>query len=316
MFKRINMRLNTIHFSIPFIILMLFSFNAKSQKKISFPFEVHHEGIIIKYQVKDTSLKFIFDTGSDLNIIPLEKAHLFNAKYCNEFRIINLGYLNLKLTSANAIDENIFGQKRCLINKKNLLTPEYNVDGLVGASGLLNKYIIDICFKDNLIKFFNHETFIKPSYSADLIELDIDKPSKGYETDASLLTADAASVSGEILISDTSKITTQFLIDTGSRFEIALMINDSSIIRQLSVGKEKYENFFGYSKELNYTFLKYKLLKDQYSPKIKSFIFYQEPSIFSIFGARKIGVLLGLPFFKRYKSVIIDNLDKKLYLVN
>ncbi|NVO11070.1 MAG: hypothetical protein HXX16_14000 [Bacteroidales bacterium] len=296
------------------IFLILFNFITKSQNNTVFPFEICQDRIVIHYPVKDTSLKFIFDSGSNLNIINLDKAHLLNAKFSDEVNKINVSYFDLKLKRTNYIDENIFGGRWCSIDKYLILKTECNIDGLVGASELLKKYTIDICFAENLIKIIDRNA--KPTCSANIEVLAIDKPSKGYETDVSLFTGNAVSVSGEILLSDTSKINTQFLIDTGSKFEIALMVTDSSIIRNLSCGKEKYDNFIGLKKVLDYTFLKYRLFKNQYSSNIKAFIFYQEPNIFSIFGSRKIGALLGIPFLKRYESVIIDNFEKKLYLVN
>ncbi len=297
------------------IFLILFNFITKSQNNVVFPFEICQDRIVIHFPVKDTSLNFIFDSGSNLNIINLDKAHLLNAKYSDEVNAINVGYFDLKLKKTNYVDENIFGRRWCSIDKYKTLKTECTIDGLVGASELLKKYTLDICFTDNLIKIIDRNVLIKPSCSPNIEVLAIDKPSKGYETDVNLFTGNAVSVSGEILLSDTSKINTQFLIDTGSKFEIALMVTDSSIIRKLSSGKEKYENFIGLSKVLDYTFLKYRLFKNQYSSNIKAFIFYQEPNIFSIFGSRKIGVLLGIPFLKRYESVIIDNFEKKLYLV-
>jgi len=93
------------------------------------------------------------------------------------------------------------------------------------------------------------------------------------------------------------------------------MVSDSSEIKRLSCGKEDYENILGFKQNIDYTYIKYRLSNNNLSPVTKALMFYYEPTIFSIFGTRKIGVSLGIPFFKKYKSIIIDNFKSKLYLI-
>jgi hypothetical protein len=126
------------------------------------------------------------------------------------------------------------------------------------------------------------------------------------------------SVKGMLILSDSVLYHTRFLIDTGSKYEVALVVTDSLIIDRVQKEKIEYTNhLFGIKKQMGVTSVKYKI--DQQVDFIQvddAFIFYHPKSRLAIFGRREVGVILGIPFFRKFEKVTIDFTHKKLYLLN
>jgi len=87
--------------------------------------------------------------------------------------------------------------------------------GLVGVSTKFEKLIVEINFSENKIKFWDKNIFVSPTCTKNIDAFEINKPSKGFETKASFFVDEARSITGDIIISDTTTVSTQFLIDTG-----------------------------------------------------------------------------------------------------
>ncbi|MDD2636834.1 MAG: hypothetical protein PHW82_15180 [Bacteroidales bacterium] len=300
-----------------FITLFNFLFNSVSYSQVTYkiPFELCNNRLIIEHTLLGVNKYFCFDTGSNINIIKEHTSSFSNYTYNKNIAKVSIGIFNLNLVVINNIKDKLFGDVWAGYESNTSLKSGCNIDGILNGSLLFNKNLLEINFINKLITIHSDSTSFSSLNDNIKSTFQIDYPAKGYETLASKFINNFISISGMIQFQDSSKERTQFLIDTGSNYEIALLVSDSSLIERYSLGKVIYENdFFNVEKEIDYTYVSYNIGDNTKSHNIRALMFFREPSMFSIFGSRKIGVLLGVPFFLKYNSLVIDNFEKKLYL--
>ena len=124
------------------------------------------------------------------------------------------------------------------------------------------------------------------------------------------------SLQGEIIFPGKKTYPTNFILDTGNGHEISLIVTDSSFLKKISKGKIKYTGYLKNKMEMAYC--KHKVRIKELNLKIsgKKLLAYMPQSIpgYSTFGTREIGGSLGLPFFMKFRNIIIDWPNRKLYV--
>ena len=290
---------------------------SKCQELYSLPFDICDNRILIRFSILGSPVDMCFDTGANYNFLHITKAAKNNSINCSDkIEFVNFGIQDLRIQRITNYRDSIFGNNWAVLISEQLSNIGCDIDGIVSGQNMLECSVVEVNFLRKQILGFSSITDILNSYHSNIKKYNINKPSVGYETPASAFTGDFASLQGTILFNDSTEVNTQFLIDTGSKFELALVVTDSLLIRKYSNGKEQYKNeLFGIDETVDFTYVSYGIENEQQSDLVKSLMFYSESNDFSIFGSRKIGVLLGVPFFIRNKSIIIDNFNKKLYLV-
>jgi len=294
------------------IYFFCFVFNIIAQEKLTFPIRLCNNRIIIDYLHKNDTIHLIFDSGSTANLIDYNSSELLNIKSFNQNNYIDYGINKLKTSIGETNDKVLFGKVWNVLDKNYYLKGICDFSGIVGVSNIFSKYVVEINFNDKEINF-NTSKQIKP-ISNFTKKIKLNDPTIGNETSATSYIKGLYSVTGNIKTNDTTIDKVQFLIDTGSQFEIALILTDSSLIKKYSEGKKEYSSEFEGKKVVDYTTIKYCIDSTNYNFKSEVLMFYTKPSIFNIFGRSKVGVLLGTPYFSKYKSVIIDSFDRNLIL--
>ncbi|MDY0143913.1 MAG: hypothetical protein RBR97_18685 [Bacteroidales bacterium] len=302
-----------------FIAVFNFAYNSITNAQFipKIPFELCNNRLIIEHTLKGLNKDMCFDTGSNINIINTTTNSFPNYTSNKNFATMSLGVFDLNLITIDNIKDSLFGDIWAGYERSISLKSDCNIDGILNGSLLFNKFVIEINFINKHINILSDSVLFLSLKHNIKSTFQLDHPAKDYETLASKFISNFISISGLIQFQDSSHVKTQFLIDTGSNYEIALVVSDSSLIKKYSLGKVLYENdFFNVEKEIDYTYVSYNIGDNTKSQHIKTLMFFSEPSLFSIFGSRKIGVLLGVPFFIKYNSLVIDYFDKKLYLYN
>lgn len=277
--------------------------------EIIMDFSIIDNSMIVDYPINGVNFKLIFDTGSGITILDSIKSEKAGLKFKNEMTLPLL---------ANKLEAYILDYWDPIIIMSIATSQIYNfkgkkkgIDGILGVEDLFLKNTIVLDFEQkqiHAIKSNNFQPDTSNFYTITLLSSNLEQNIKRKS-----LFGETPCASG-ILVSKDTTINTMFYIDTGSRHEIVLLIKDSLDINNMSVGKKKYSSLFQKAKAYDYTITKYKIngyKKNFYS---KAYMFKDDMGEYSMFGSKPFGALLGLPFLKKIKLVIIDWPARKLYL--
>jgi len=283
-------------------------FNGYNQ--INLPLRICDNRILVEYEIFDKTMIMGFDTGSSINLIQMNSLppdiELIGRGH------INLGFFGAELYEIETPHQSYFGPDWYAVNI-NAFDDGCQIDGILSGN-IIHEKVLEMDFKNGYLRIFKSSLFI-PDQAATV--LDINPSWVDYETRFSFTLKNVASISGSLLIKDTLNYNTQFLIDTGSKYEVSLLVNDSLLILELMTGEKKYTNhFFGFEKVSGYATVKYGIKNTDFKGVTDAYIFYEPYSILSTFGKRPIGVLLGTPFFQKFEKVTIDLMNNKLYLLD
>jgi TM2 domain-containing membrane protein YozV len=300
---KLKNKMNKIY---PFLLLLFFGISLKGQKQI-YGFKVVDNIIIIEYYINNQKFNLLFDTRSDITILDSAKAE--NARL-----IVQVKPHLLSLLTSNIIVYDIYNE----FNEFPVLVASSKgfhklpFDGVLGASKIMLENTIEIDFVKNRITIVDSIPQLEKNLSnyLKLMMLDSknDSPKKNYM-------GVIPSITGKIFTND-SIIQTAFIINTGCRMETVILISDSLLIRKISDKKRSYSNIFSEKKIVDFCKINYQLDNNNKKYNSQSYIFQYNSGPFSTIGYKSIGVLLGVPFYKKFKSIIIDWPEKKLYLNN
>ena len=281
---------------------------------VSIPFIIVNNRLILKYEFNHSVLNLLLDTGST-NILDSVQAIKIGLKVSKEVNLIpspgglirayflNSGFVLGNLGSVNWITN--FGSWKTDYSCR--------IDGMIGYD-LLKKFKVELDFQGGFMHLFRSNVTLSSKYH----ELTLVSSDFGAETAKYNSMFKLPALQGNITFDRKQSYTSNFIIDTGSKYEISFLVSDSNMLKKISKGKTKYINFSGTSMLVDYCKPQLTICKLQRKISGKVVIFYipRRYPDYSDFGERELGGMLGLPFLLRYKNVIIDLPNKKLYLKN
>lgn len=290
-----------------FYLLISIAFFSLGSEKKTFLFKLIGERIIIEIETENGKLNFIFDTASNVSAIDssLAKKHAMSFGEMVSFPS-NEGPLTGYYTNLN-IFKSLTGLS-CVIFpfdeiSKNL---NYKVHGLIGVAKIVEKNVIEIDFMNNVVSIGG--TTEKSIEGHKLIQLN--SVNRAYDGIGKFLPK-LASIRDTIEFNNSHSEVIDLVIDTGSKFGLVFYSNDSLQINKLksSIGTYKLINI---ERQIAYC---YASLSDSFlQSEIYSAPIFHDPSILPKFSNSFFG-LLGVPFLKTYKRIIIDYPHRELYLI-
>ena len=211
-----------------------------SKNKISIPFEVYNNLIVIPIEINGAKLKFLLDTG-------IKESILFSVNDSNEINFSQVEKIKIR---GFGEDEPFDGYKsinntikiKDYVDKNHILylilNQDINISTQVGIpiNGIIGYYF----FKNNLVKI-NYETKKITVYKNE--KKQIKKIKKSYfKTDLDFINSKPY-LNAQIKISDTSKITSsKLLVDTGNSDALWIFKNK---IKNFTLPKVTFNDFLG-----------------------------------------------------------------------
>lgn len=303
--------------------LLVFSFFCFSQRK-SIPFYIDDEKkIILEYTIKGEKVKLFFDTGSNGNIIDVkfsDRVGFLSHKYNKEITQTTVGN---ELFSAILPDDNVY-YKDSVFNCGWVLTDmnktrktfnfDNEVDGLVGINFKYNKFVIELDFKNNQLRFWDSlpQNYLR---NTKLNKITLIKTDFVREANYSYLLSDYSCINGSLTIADSIQLHPYFVLDTGCKAYASLAVYDSLLLKKMMVYKKMMTKKYGD----NYPTTRLQIPElgiDSQFVKIGVIEkCYVNNERVNPFGNYKIGGLLGMDFFLQYERVLFDCKNRIGYFV-
>lgn len=316
-------RINTKKDIFFIFILTVFHFNCFSQYR-SIPFYVDKENkIILEYNIKGEKVKLFFDTGSNGNIIDVkfsDKVGFLSHKKNRENTQRTIGN---RLFSVILPDDNIYYKDsvfNCgwVLTDMNKTRKVFNfgneVDGLVGINFIFNKFVIELDFKNNQLRFWDSlpQNYLRNTKRN---KITLIKTDSGREANYSNILSDYSCINGSLTIADSIQLYPYFIFDTGSNIYATMAVYDSLLLKKMLAYKKmmtkKYDDNYPTTRlqipelGIDSQFVKIGVIEKCYVKNERV----------SPFGNYKIGGLLGMDFFLQYERVIFDCKNRIGYFI-
>jgi len=270
------------------------------------PFHVIEDRMIVELPTKNGVLNLIFDTGSNISLIDSITARKKDLKFGSRF------YISTTFKSFPCFDTDFdIGEpfpkmKWKIIDFKNeKLIINCHIDGLIGAQELIRLGETEIDFKNQVViigKEFDDTYSKKKSF-------DISNANKS-KNGLGIYFSELASIEDSILLSSSHCRKLNLIIDTGCKYGLAFIVQDSLIMNDFKIKNANY-NLFGIDSEIAFSRVKSKSFNS------KSFIapIFVDPKKTEIINNNFYG-LLGIPFLKKFDKIIFDWSNRKISFIN
>lgn len=297
----INKHMKRIFLTILFVIYFC---TVNGQEQISLSFKVKENHIIVESHTKYGVLNFILDTGSSISLIDSLIAHKFNLPFINKINMFTIGGNITGYYTEFQIYPSI---NRWVISDTRALSQEhdYPIHGILGINNLVTNNIIEFDFEKRRVFIHSKDSLkIIPAGTKILgLVASNNKTDNGLSKCFPIYPA----INFPVIINDSTTKKINFIIDTGSKYAVALIINDSLLINEIALIKDIYVTSSSERRKISYC--KTSLISDLNINNIYTPIFYDP------FNSDKVSGLIGVPLLKSYKRVIINWPDKKILFV-
>lgn len=307
-------------------LFAVIALTSHAQQAISLPLLYHKDKIFVCIPtLQGDTLHFMFDTGSRdmfVDSAVAVKNQLVDTKKDDGL----FGFAkNIYLTGKFFNEKNLFSEATLnrlyplgkSVNLSKLkLESDIKIDGILGISPAMEKHIIRIDFVDNTVTIADSTTSFdikKTHHSVDMLYSD-----NGFETKRSA--SSKLIPAGKFLgfYGSGYFIKTNLIFDTGCHWEAAittLLPLDSVYTRKPASRSSKIPHKY-YDKQENVDYLMADSLLIAGKITIKKVkTVYLKSYLGDAFGSLPIGILLGAPFFKRFKQVYFNFPDKRIDFV-
>lgn len=291
-------------------IAVILSISRASATQEKYSFTIINNRIVIEVDYCDTQLNFLFDTGSNISIIDSAVSAELGLPMYHSVKIPSLiGSIPSFRTEFNLFKDN--PNMNWVISQFTSIheNDKKKIHGLIGAYGLIKSNIVEINFEKNIINIENQNLatdFLCNEKTNSYPLESVNKSDKGL----GIYFPNYPSIRDTIVFNKKTSIPIDLIIDTGSRFGLAFIAKDSTIIKCIETYEDDY-SIFNKTKKVKYC-------EALLNGKIKSTLYncpvFVNVSKAEIMNNRFFG-LLGVPFLKRYKKVIIMWHERKLVLI-
>lgn len=311
---------------IPFFLFTVIALATNAQPSISLPLFYHKDKIFVRIPtVQHDTLHFLFDTGSRDMFVDSAIA----AKYQLTDEMDNKKTLfafakNIYLPGkffykqalfSDTILNGLYPRGKSVNLSKLKLSSDIKIDGIIGISEAIEKYIVQIDFATNTLTMADSTApyrIKKNYYSVEMLYSD-----DGFETKSSKYSRSLPASKFLGHYSGGHFIETNLIFDTGCHWETALVTNlsiDSVYAHKGNRSRKIPTKYHDKKENIDY------LIADSIAiagkiiiKKVKSI--YLKSYSSDAFGSLPIGILIGAPFFKRYKQVYFNFPAKRIDFV-
>lgn len=311
---------------VPFFLFVVIAFTSNAQHAISLPLLYHKDKIFVCIPtLQGDTLHFMFDTGSRdmfVDSAVAVKYQLTNEKSSTTmFAFAKNIYLpgkffNEKILFADTTLNRLYSLGKSVNLSKLKLSSDIKIDGILGISPAIEKYILRIDFVNKTATIADSTSRFsinKIHHSVDMLYSD-----NGFETKRSASSKLIPSSKFLGYYGSGYFIETNLLFDTGCHWEAAIVTQlplDSVYARQPARHSSKMPHKY-YDKQENI----YYLMADSLSiagkitvKKVKTA--YLKSYFGDTFGSLPMGIFVGAPFFKRFKQVYFNFPAKRIDFV-
>jgi hypothetical protein len=327
--KQANTRLflnNCMRILVPSFLFAVIALTSHAQQAISLPLLYHKDKIFVCIPtLQGDTLHFMFDTGSRdmfVDSAVAVKYQLINEKSSNSlFAFAKNIYLPGKFFRKQGLfSDTILNKLYPLGQSVNLsklkLSSDIKIDGILGISPAMEKHTIRIDFANNIVTIADSTTHFdikKTHHSVDMLYSD-----NGFETKRSAFSKIIPA--GKFLgyYGSGYFIETNLIFDTGCHWEaaiITLLPLDSVYTHKPARRNSKIPHKY-YDKQENIDYLMANSLSiagQIIVKKVKTV--YLKSYLGDAFGSLPSGILIGAPFFKRFKQVYFNFPAKRIDFV-
>lgn len=278
------------------------------------PFEINEKWLIVNYAKNGIKTNLIFDSGAIGSVLDNSVFESLGGKKIGAGVRIKFG-ANYKESSIALVPalSSIKDVWQTVYGFKDIQRQEKKADGIIGADQLINDFVVEFNFAKKQI--FLHDTASYTySFSSKTKVVNLYLGNRNGSSIRKNIIGVRPIVMVSLKFKDTLLTNVPMLLDTGFFDDIGLLVRDNKVLKRLSDGYRNVESaFVGNITDVGYADLKYKLdcLLESNSVEAKLFLDY---GLIATFGDCDIAGLIGLSFFKKFKIVVLDNNNGKLYL--
>lgn len=288
------------------VFLILCTYYANASDKITLPFEITKNRLMVKVRTNSDTLNFIFDSASTTSVIDSTIARKYNLKFGAKSQFSTLGGEIPSYNTEFELWENT-SNMNWVIFAMDKISEEIgcHVDGLIGAHSLICDNIIEINFN-------NHEIQIGNNIS---VPKDIDNYTSLFSANKSnsglgKYLPKFPAIRKTVLINKNYFIDIDLIIDTGSKFGLSFISGDSIDVRPYISSINNYNGLRG---DIKIGFCKAQITnvlnKDCFEAPI--FVNQRNSKLFN----NKLFGLLGVPFLKQHEKIILNWPEKKIIFI-
>lgn len=308
---------------IPLFIIIITKVIAQPSVKLSFIHE--NKMILLKVPtIKNDTLIFLYDTGT-LGIImdsSSVKKHKITAPSIKSSIGFSNGPIKAEMFISNGIFKNDslnkwFPEIRATKFPQELFNSKYHIDGIIGLNFFnIQKHTTSIDFRKNFLEITNKVKVRKNSTYFQMIYSD-----NGAETLSSRYHRLLPCVKVDLYFNDTLSVGTNLFIDTGCNTEVSLTSLEeiSNLLSKDKVDSVKIKkvSFGSYADTITYFKLKgLDIGESNAFSKVDAIIVQRNKKTKNpAFGDLNIYGAIGAPFLARFKKVILDYPNRKIYFI-
>ena len=272
--------------------------NAYSNSSRTLDFILIKNRIVIKVESNNVVYKLLFDTGSNISIIDSIKASQLNLPFLMQTGIPTPG----GITKASFTKFDLFKEFNIswAIASLNNLSPlrKYKIDGLLGVKDILMNSVLGIDFKNKKI----HISYPDQAIDKKFHSISLKNGNRSQDSGLGRFFSALPVFEGNIIFEDNKSERVDLFIDTGCHYNFAVITQDSSVIKSYTNKSKEYYLFNGSKRLISFG-----------NVSINGFIksnraevpFFYDPFFLKIHENELIA-LLGVPFLKKYKNIIIN----------
>lgn len=285
-----------------FLVIALFHlsyFNGFGNFK-SYHFDIIQNRLILKIEMKGENFNFLFDTGANQSIIDYDFANELGMPILRKETLPTLGGKIYGFTTTDTTF-NIYPNMRWIIAPLSfdIDSSNFRIHGMIGASELINRHMVDINFETKILS-------IDPKIDLkNYIEINLEGPSNKNSSGIEKYLPKFPTIMTSINICNHLFQNVKLIIDTGCKYDIAIVANDSSMIKSFEVERRSYKSLN--KSTINVVYSDVQLL-DTHLKNIQT----TSPIFFDGNGKNLFG-LLGVKYLKKYNQVIINYPNMKIY---
>ncbi|MDR1203613.1 MAG: hypothetical protein LBL58_18550 [Tannerellaceae bacterium] len=300
------------------LITFLLVSTSNYAQEFCIPFHISPNGkdiILEGYEMKGEKLDLLYDSGTMGNLLSRSAAEQmgfalsqdssrfkildgrkFTSYYFTSFYIDPFWDLFVSATSDSAMKE-LAGE---------------GVDGLVGFTRALDKYMLELDFENSRLCFWNS---IPDFYATDKRVMSIPLVRSDYEAEieeSRYLARNVFSIKGTVSIAD-SVVNTTFILDSGCQRYLLYHYFDENLFNKAINYKKEITEKYGNDRPTTKLSIP-ELGIDSLMTSIPSTPMFDRNDLHGLcFGRRPIGCYLGVYFFRQYKKILFDWRNKMAY---
>lgn len=275
-------------------------------QSLTVPFQLVADRIVATIEYEHESCNFIIDTGSSLSIVDSIFASNLSLKFGEKTKLQTIiGEVPCYTTDFQLWENFLQKNWKILSFYQESQRLGIQIDGLIGALSIAQHYNMLFDFENQMITIdHNIEVSSNNAIRYKLIS---------FSNSSSILSkyfTPLLVINEKVLINNKYNHFMNLVIDTGCRYGLALVVDDSTTIRNNSVLSTEME-LHGWTKRYNFCKTK---INGKYDSDIHMSPFLYSPKHTQLMNNKQFG-LLGPPALKKFKKILIDTKDNELIMV-